>query len=139
MISAHRRHPVHVASNLAFRRIADFLTTHGTTLDLDRAFPYQPDAETCLRLCRLALASGTAPTRRGLHDGRGLGRVIVRRDRGRFLNKHHRDLEGPDDADGGPGSLAPVEADGGAPPDGVVPTFMLDVEARGSQLSCGWT
>ena len=132
-------HPVHVASNLAFRRVVNFLEECGTRLALDRCFGYQPSDEDCLRICRAALDATDQATRRDLHDGRGAGRVIVRRRCGQYLNKYHLALEGAPTDD--PDVLTPIEDDGGAAPDGPgapKPKFMLDIEAPLFQRSCGF-
>lgn len=84
-------HPVHRASNLAFRRIVNFLSSVGTPLSLDAFFGYQPTDDDCLAICRNALKT-RAPTRRTLHDALSRGRVIVRKPAGRFLNKYHEAL-----------------------------------------------
>ena len=133
-------HPVHVASNLAFRRVVNFLEECGTKLALDRCFGYQPSDEDCLRICRATLGERDKPTRRHLHDGCNQGRVIVRRKAGVYLNKYHLSLEGPvetvhEDL------LTPIQDDGGEPPDGPgmpKPKFMLDIDAPLFQRSCGW-
>ena len=133
-------HPVHVASNLAFRRVANFLEECGTKLALDRCFGYQPSDEDCLRICRATLGERDKPTRRHLHDGCNQGRVIVRRKAGVYLNKYHLSLEGPVETVH-ENLLTPIQDDGGEPPDGPgmpKPKFMLDIDAPLFQRSCGW-
>ena len=134
-------HPVHVASNLAFRRVVNFLEECGTRLALDRCFAYQPSDEDCLKICRVTLAEAPQATKRQLHDGCSQGRVIVRRRAGRYLNKYHMSLEGPreDPAD----LLAPIQDDGmpdvhDADERLPKPKFMLDIDAPSFQRSCGF-
>ncbi|KAJ1462273.1 hypothetical protein M885DRAFT_506446 [Pelagophyceae sp. CCMP2097] len=115
-------HKVHVASNLSFLRIADFLTEVGTRLNLAASFAYQPSAADCLNIYRAALEQ-EAPTRRTLHDGRGLGRVIVRNRDGQYLNQHHEKLERALERDA-PGQDAWAEAL--AP----LPRYMLAITSR---------
>lgn len=87
------RNELHQASNLAFRRIVNFLTDHETPLrDLQTFFGYQPTDADCLDICRNALKRDR-PSIRKLHDGCGLGRTIVRRSQAQFLNKYHEHLE----------------------------------------------
>lgn len=111
------RNPMTIASNLSFRRIADFCEAVGTRLQrLDRIFGFQPAAAQCLKMCEDILAV-QAPTRRELHDGPGQGRTIVRRETGKYLNKYHEALvERPGScaaADWRPNASVDRDSDGG--------------------------
>uniref|UniRef100_A0A7S2FZ46 Uncharacterized protein n=1 Tax=Octactis speculum TaxID=3111310 RepID=A0A7S2FZ46_9STRA len=93
------RNSIDLASNLSFRRIHDWLTDVGTTLDVNRVLIrgfYNPDAQACIGLMKAACRTHL-PTRRILHDATAAsGRVIIRRGadcNARFLNKHHEALE----------------------------------------------
>ena len=60
----------HVASNLSFKRISDFLSNVGSIFELGHYFNYQPSDADCLAMCRNALTQQLS-TRRPLHDGLG--------------------------------------------------------------------
>uniref|UniRef100_A0A7S1BU59 DUF2235 domain-containing protein n=1 Tax=Corethron hystrix TaxID=216773 RepID=A0A7S1BU59_9STRA len=87
------------ASNLSFRRIADFLEEEGIELGFGSAW-YEVSHADCLSICRAALRQNH-PTTRILHDGMGLRRKIVRHgiplvsdtQTRWFLNRQHEQLE----------------------------------------------
>jgi len=81
-----------LASNLSFRRIADWLTERGVNLRFSSSVA-QPSKQECAAICRAALCVSWS-TQRSLHDATRRGRTIARHASGAsFLNKHHERLE----------------------------------------------
>jgi hypothetical protein len=81
-----------VASNLSFRRIADWFATKGVKFQFGGRF-YEPRQAECLEICRSALKVDY-PTVRSLHDATGGGRQIVRSKPGtaQYLNRYHESI-----------------------------------------------